>query len=92
MKDRFFLLIFIFLTMVFNLSLLGAEMRISKDTVKQGEFFIVHLPKKNSENSKERVVFSKSSTPLKIYSLDGERVAFIPIHYSTPVGQYSVEV
>lgn len=77
-------IIFIFMT-VFSLAF-GREIELSSPMVKQGEFITLTLP----GDFKGVITFKEAE--IKYYSHEDAQVAFIPVHYSTPVGSYPLRV
>ena len=64
------------------------EIKISNEYVKQGEFFIVEYPK----DKNYKITFKNSQIQIKSFINGDTKKAFIPVHYSTPVGAYTLKV
>ena len=80
------IILFFILITVFTFS--KESIKISNDYVKQGEFFIVEFPKDKDYT----ISFPNSHTKIKSFIERDSKKAFVPVHYSTPVGAYTLKV
>lgn len=81
--------IIVLLLLVLNITVFSADdIKISAKTVEQGKFLIVQYPK----DKKYDIVFKNSHIKIKSFVRRGKNTAFIPVHYSTPVGVYTLKV
>lgn len=80
------IILFFMLINIFTFS--KDEIKISNEYVKQGEFFIVEFPK----NENYTINFNNSHIKIKSFINGDTKKAFIPVHYSTPVGAYTLKV
>ena len=80
------IILFFILITVFTFS--KDNIKISNDYVKQGEFLMVEFPKDKNYT----ISFPNSHTKIKSFIEEDSKKAFVPIHYSTPVGAYTLKV
>lgn len=81
---KYFISCFLF---IFTLNVFSADIEVSGTSVKQGDFFTVLLPETNYD-----ITFKDNKTDIKIYNNGDTAIAMIPVHYSTPLGIYPLEV
>lgn len=82
---KFLVLFFIILnSLVFS----AENIKFSSRNVKQGDFLIIEYPKEKNY----KIVFKNSHTEIKSFLRRGKNIAFIPVHYSTPKGTYTVKI
>ncbi len=85
MKKIIFLLFTIFNAFIFANDI---PIELSSYEVKQGELFIIEFPKeKNYEFS-----FKNSHIKIKSFIDGNSKKAFVPVHYSTPTGVYTLKI
>lgn len=72
----------------FDIYMTKKNIKISTETVKQGELFVVEYPKKKDY----KIVFKKSQTKLKTFIYNDKKITLIPVHYSTAEGNYPLEI
>lgn len=80
--------IILILTFIFSFNIYGGKISISSQNIKQGEFFTLTLPRKGSFE----IFFPEGRTPLRSFQVEGSQIAIVPVHYSTPPGNYPVIV
>ena len=83
MKNIILVLIF-----VLSFNIFGGEISLSSREIKQGEFFVLTLP----EEGAFEVSFPEGKIPIRSFSMEGHQIAIVPVHYSTPPGNYPVTV
>ncbi|WP_300362042.1 M23 family metallopeptidase [Fusobacterium sp.] len=81
-------LILFFLIIINTFIFAKEDINISTRIVKQGGMFVVEFPKDKDYN----ISFKNSKIKIKSF-IDGEKKkALIPVHYSTPVGTYTLKI
>ncbi|CAK7050782.1 peptidoglycan DD-metalloendopeptidase family protein [Fusobacterium varium] len=81
------LLLFIFFTLTI-LSFASENIIFSDDKVNQGGFFYIEYP----ANKNYEITFKNSLIKIKSFKDNNKKIAFIPVHYSTPEGVYTVKI
>lgn len=76
------------LILALSFNIFGGEISLSSQEIKQGEFFVLTLPKEGTFE----VSFPEGKIPIRSFSMEGHQIAIIPVHYSTPPGSYPVTV
>ncbi len=81
------LVLLIFFTLTISIFALE-NIKFSDDKVKQGGFFYIEYPvDKNYE-----ITFKNSLIKIKTFEENDKKIALIPVHYSTPVGVYTIKI
>lgn len=81
------LVLLVFFTLTISIFALE-DINFSDDKVKQGGFFYIEYPvDKNYE-----ITFKNSFIKIKSFEENNKKIAFIPVHYSTPAGVYTVKI
>ncbi|WP_308008824.1 peptidoglycan DD-metalloendopeptidase family protein [uncultured Fusobacterium sp.] len=81
------LILLIFFTLTISIFALE-DIKFSGNEVKQGGFFYVEYP----INKNYEIIFKNSLIKVKSFEENNKKIALIPVHYSTPVGVYTVKI
>jgi murein DD-endopeptidase MepM/ murein hydrolase activator NlpD len=78
----------IFILIISILAFASDDIKLSGDTLKQGGFFYIEYP----ANKNYTVDFKQGPKNLEAFIYKNKKYVFIPVHYSNPVGTYTLKV
>lgn len=81
------LILLIFFTLTISIFALE-DIKFSDNEVKQGGFFYIEYP----ANKDYKITFKNSYIKIRSFNENNNKIALIPVHYSTPEGVYTVKI
>ena len=81
------LILLIFFTLTISIFALE-DIKFSDNEVKQGGFFYIEYP----ADKDYKITFKNSYIKIRSFNENNNKIALIPVHYSTPEGVYTVKI